>query len=120
MSKITYVILKEFEEEVSEEWRDSSTAMGYITEKTMETYWRENYQYRFVNFFIRPTHSLGKRQIVLVCDADEITHHEVVVKIKAFEDDPDLPMGSHTFDKRVHMYMRFFYYNLNTINKYLW
>jgi hypothetical protein len=120
MSKITYVVLEEFDVVMSEEWKETSLSMDYITEKTIDSYWKENYQYRFVNFFIKPTHHLGKRQIVLVCDADEIAHREVVQQIKGFEDDPSMPMRSKTFDLPVHMYMRFFYYNFNTVNKFLW
>ena len=120
MSKITYVVLEEFDVEMSAEWKKMSLAMDYITDKTIDSYWKENYQYRFANFFIKPTNPSGRRQIVLVCDADEITNQNVVKHIKEFENDPNLPSGPHTFDLPVHMHMRFFYYNFETVNKYLW
>lgn len=119
MDKITYVVVEEFPPVPPlSVW--SFDTMKFITPGTEESYWNENYQYTFPQFFIKPLSEKGSRQLVIVSDADEMASRDIILHMKGFEVDDTLPMGSKSFDRPVHLLNLFFYYNFETINSNFW
>jgi hypothetical protein len=119
MDKITYAIVEEFAPVPPASVWNKDT-MKFITPGTEVSYWNENYQYTFPQFFIKRSNKQGSRQLVLVSDADEIVSHQMINHMKNFENDATLPMGKRTFDRPVHLPFLFFYYNFETVNEVLW
>ena len=119
MDKITYVVVEEFPPVPhASVW--NADIMPFITPGTEVSYWNENYQYTFPQFFIKRSNKQGSRQLVLVSDADEIVSHDMIYHMKNFETDATLPMGKMSFDRPVHLPYFFFYYNFRTINTRMW